>query len=449
MAFVLPDWVWETTTTTGTGAYTLGGAVTNYRPFSSQLSNGDTCYYSCWDGTNFEEGVGTYTSAGNTLTRTTIYRSTNANAAVNWTAGTRQIMAAALGVTMQSLMTPGSTGFPNRSADNTWGYYNTSGTGTTVALTTSPTFTTAWGMNSDVSFQYETSGTVGWHTTTSDAHTTGNGLVQNIYTFFTDASNYERWQVSAAYNSGALRIFPQAAGTYSSNTRGLFLQATDTVNIGSLNNLGVTIQAGGSSGAPLKITSGTLMTTPAAGSVEYDGTVFYKTNNASNRGLSPASQYAIFNNTTYTLTSTTSAQKLFNTSTNGAITLPTGIFEFECYHYLTNLSSTSGTISFGLVVGTATFTTFFTVNLTRSLVGSTSTLISQSFNATGVTASGSSGTATGATVFVKGTIRVTVAGTIIPSVAMSQASAAVVNSGSYFKVTQIANTSNQTIGNWS
>src|SRR5574343_1116983 len=44
----------------------------------------------------------------------------------------------------------------------------------------------------------------------------------------------------------------------------------------------------------------------------------------------------------YTLTSTTSAQKLFNNTTNGRLTLPTGVYEFECFIYLTTMSATSG-----------------------------------------------------------------------------------------------------------
>ena len=457
MAFVLPDWVWETTTTVGTGAYSLAGAVTNYRAFSSQLSNGDTCYYSCWDGTNYEEGVGTYATAGNTLARTTIYRSTNANAAVNWTAGTRQIMVSALGVTMQSMMTPGSTGFPNRSADNTWSYYNTTGSGTTVALGTSPTFTTSWGMNSDVSLKYEAANNVGWHTTTSDAHTTGNGLVQNIYTYYTDASNYEGWKLNASIGSGDFQITHIRAGTYATNTRALRLGATTNVIIapdaGTILQTG--LAAGTASQAPLSFAAGTNLTTAAAGAEEYDGTVFYKTNNTSNRGLSPAVQYAIYNGTTYTLNSVTTAQKLFNTSTNGTITLPTGIFEFECLIALTGLSSTSGNVSFLMVAGASSPATFTELWLGSGVrANGTGAISISSINGgwrADNTANGiaiSSATTSVASV-AKGVLRVTVAGTIQPQIQLSQAAAAVVSAGTYIKITQIGNTSTQTIGNWS
>jgi len=90
MALVLKDRVKETTATTGTGTYTLAGAVGGFEAFS-QVGDGNTTYYSCTDGTDFEIGIGTYTASGTTLARTTILQSSNADAAVNWGAGTRTV----------------------------------------------------------------------------------------------------------------------------------------------------------------------------------------------------------------------------------------------------------------------------------------------------------------------------------------------------------------------
>ena len=90
MALVLKDRIKETTTTTGTGTYTLAGAVTGFEAFS-QIGNGNTTYYACTDGTDFEIGIGTYTASGTTLARTTILQSSNSDSAVNWTSGTRTI----------------------------------------------------------------------------------------------------------------------------------------------------------------------------------------------------------------------------------------------------------------------------------------------------------------------------------------------------------------------
>jgi hypothetical protein len=98
MAWQTADRVKETSTTTGTGALTLAGAMTGFRAFSSVCSNGDTCYYSLAqvDGNGnptgaWEVGVGTYATSGNTLTRTTILASSNSGSAVNLAAGTTQV----------------------------------------------------------------------------------------------------------------------------------------------------------------------------------------------------------------------------------------------------------------------------------------------------------------------------------------------------------------------
>lgn len=101
MAHVTDDRVLETSTTTGTGAFTLAAAVTGFKRFSAAkqydgtvMAVNDTCSYSIW-GVNsttgvptgeWETGLGTY-SAANTLTRTTVLRSSNADAAVSFSAG--------------------------------------------------------------------------------------------------------------------------------------------------------------------------------------------------------------------------------------------------------------------------------------------------------------------------------------------------------------------------
>ena len=92
MALVLADRVKETTTTTGTGTVTLAGAVTGYQSFSA-IGNANTTYYViAGQGTaEWEVGIGTYTSSGTTLSRTTILASSNAGSAVSFSAGTKDV----------------------------------------------------------------------------------------------------------------------------------------------------------------------------------------------------------------------------------------------------------------------------------------------------------------------------------------------------------------------
>lgn len=87
------DRIKETTATTGTGQYTLDGAVTGFKAFSSFLSNNAETYYCCTNGTDFEIGYGDYTTSGSShyITRTLILDSSNSNNAVDWSAGNKTI----------------------------------------------------------------------------------------------------------------------------------------------------------------------------------------------------------------------------------------------------------------------------------------------------------------------------------------------------------------------
>jgi hypothetical protein len=91
MSLIVADRIQETTNTTGTGAYTLGGAVAGFQTFASVASDTDTVYYAISDNVDFEVGLGTYASGGGTITRTTVFSSSNSGSAVNWGIGTKNI----------------------------------------------------------------------------------------------------------------------------------------------------------------------------------------------------------------------------------------------------------------------------------------------------------------------------------------------------------------------
>ena len=82
MALVIKDRVKETTSTTGTGTLTLAGAVGGFDSFA-EVGDGNTTYYSCTDGTDFEVGIGTYTASGTTLSRDTVLESSGVTASAN------------------------------------------------------------------------------------------------------------------------------------------------------------------------------------------------------------------------------------------------------------------------------------------------------------------------------------------------------------------------------
>lgn len=89
------DRVKETTTTTGTGTITLAGAVAQFRSFASAFADGNVVQYAIvgQTGTEWEVGNGTLGASGTTLARTTVLASSNANAAVNFSAGTKDVFA--------------------------------------------------------------------------------------------------------------------------------------------------------------------------------------------------------------------------------------------------------------------------------------------------------------------------------------------------------------------
>ena len=93
MALVINDRVKETTTTTGTGAVSLGGAVTGFETFAAGIGNSNTVYYCIahQDQAEFEVGLGTLDGDSSDLTRTTVISSSNSDSAVDFSAGTKDV----------------------------------------------------------------------------------------------------------------------------------------------------------------------------------------------------------------------------------------------------------------------------------------------------------------------------------------------------------------------
>ncbi len=94
MALVINDRVKESSTTTGTGTFDLDGVVSGFEGFVAGIGTGNTTYYTIFNQgtTEWEVGVGTVTDATpDTLARTTVISSSNGDAAVNFTSGTKDV----------------------------------------------------------------------------------------------------------------------------------------------------------------------------------------------------------------------------------------------------------------------------------------------------------------------------------------------------------------------
>ena len=93
MALVINDRVKETSTTTGTGVFSIGNSVTGFETFSAGVGNSNTTYYCIahQDQDEFEVGLGTLNGDSSTLTRTTVISSSNSDSAVNFSSGTKDV----------------------------------------------------------------------------------------------------------------------------------------------------------------------------------------------------------------------------------------------------------------------------------------------------------------------------------------------------------------------
>jgi hypothetical protein len=137
----------------------------------------------------------------------------------------------------------------------------------------------------------------------------------------------------------------------------------------------------------------------------------------------------------YTLTSTTSTQRLFNATANGALTLGVGVYDYEARYRLSSMSTTSGNASFSILgAGTAVIDAN-SYSYTTGQDNVTATPAAQSgvfFAGAAATAPiVTASTATDLAVHIRGMFRVTTAGTIIPSVGLTTAAAAIVTTGSH------------------
>ena len=156
---------------------------------------------------------------------------------------------------------------------------------------------------------------------------------------------------------------------------------------------------------------------------------------------------------TYTLTSTTAAQKLFNASTNGALFLPVGTYRYETFFSVSSMSATSGNAAFGILgAGTATISSYLSQAVGTDAVSGGAGAASSSYWATATSNNPivTAATSTSLAVSARGTFRVTAAGTIIPSISLAVAAAAIVQTDSYFNVSRVSTSATgSTYGQWS
>lgn len=276
------------------------------------------------------------------------------------------------------------------------------------------------------------------------------------------ASNGTVQQAVANCHSGVAK-----AGTISNHAYTFITNNTEKVRIDTSGNVGIGVTptgtsllhlaAGTTAKAPFELTSGPLMTTAEGGAFEYLTNVSYFTPTNNNRAVI-ATEHFVARTGTKTMTSNTSLQSIFGGGTggltNGALTVDAATsYYFECLLSVTAMSSTTGNFGFSLSGGgTATFTSagFFTTgydNTTLTTPGSGGGV----YNGTSAITTNIviASTTTGAAALIKGIFRINGGGTIIPSIQLTTAAAAVIGADSWFKCYPVGTNTVVSVGNWS
>lgn len=194
----------------------------------------------------------------------------------------------------------------------------------------------------------------------------------------------------------------------------------------------------------------TLSWTAVVWTLESDTTrKLYYTHSLGERGVLDAEQYITLTST-YTLTSQTAAQKLFNSSTNGALTVKgSTLYRFNCRFSLSAMSASSWSFGFALW-GTATLTSVEWRSIANKAALATAATPQVTKNNTA--ANTAIATATTNTVWwaeIDGVIRTNAGGTIIPQVSLGVAAPAVIDINSSFRIWAIWTNTDTKIGNWS
>ena len=275
--------------------------------------------------------------------------------------------------------------------------------------------------------------------------------VTNQYGFVADAT-----LVGATNNYGFYSNIAAATGRwnfYANGTAQNYFAGDTGIGVAPDGTQLLHIAAGTTAKAPIELTAGTNMTTVDPGSVEYDGTCLYFTPFGTSRGVVPGEQLLVLG-ATNTLTSQTGAQPLFDNATaNGRVDLAVGTYWFECAYSLTSMSGTTQTFGFALVAGTAVIGSQGWRSLAAKAALATGSTCQTTYSTAANTSLTPNSTSTTGHALISGFIRITTAGTIVPSVSLGVAAAAVVGVQSYFRIFPISSinaaATNITVGNWS
>lgn len=449
--------VWMTTTTAGTGTITLGSVKSgDYFTFAEAgVSDGDTVAYVIVDGSNVEIGIGTYTSSGTTLSRDTVIASRIAGVAGTTKvtlSGNATVFIAEQATEAQAVYdllenlaansvlarADAAAGAPSGVALSASQLLGRGSTGNVAPIS----------LGTNLSMSGTTMDTTGVATLSgNNTFTAATNTFEGGYLLVkaTDAGAtalpdlvLERISASPAASDDIGRVVYGGYDSGAGYTEYAVLQGTiiDPTNASEDGGLDVDL-----------VSAGTLDRR-----FRFEPEIRYGYNNAgANQGV-VREEHWIKLASDYTLANSTAEQKLFNTTTNGRLTLGTGTYFFDALLYLTTMSGSSGNMAFdpiggGTAVGARFLYHSVGIDNNSPLNSGTQTgsvSASQQSNASMLSA----GTGSGMAVSIRGTFRITTAGTIIPSGTLVTAAAAVVKAGSYFRIWRAGEESTNSVGAW-
>lgn len=243
MALKFGERVKETTTTTGTGTYSLGGTSTGFQTFVAGIGGSEQTGYLVSDGTDWEVGIGTITdSAPDTLSRDIIIASTNGGAAVSWAAGGKDVISCWPAAYVGSLVKNQSAVSTDQSPviDDGGMYYecNTTSGDVTINL---PAISTVWrgytifatktNANNSVIFDPSTTETIEGLTTYS-----WNQINQTV-AIFSNGSEWKILSISAPIKTKTIYVPATAMMPTVSNGCGALAQTETTAGRPDMNTL--------------------------------------------------------------------------------------------------------------------------------------------------------------------------------------------------------------------
>ncbi len=201
-------------------------------------------------------------------------------------------------------------------------------------------------------------------------------------------------------------------------------------------------------GAPIKLTSGTNLTTAEAGAVEYDGKVFYSTPVASARGISPSTMYSIVPSGGFALSTAAGVQSCFPTSGDVWTLAGTTTYAFEGFYHIQKATN-SVSVAMAFALGGSITSIKYTAWAQNVAVNTTGATVAATYVDRVATTIVNAASTAHTQIHFSGIIRTNAAGTVTPQIDFSGTAAGTptMMQDSYIMFTPIGTNTQNTVGN--